>query len=209
MRIVVEAMAKVEPDHALRIARTIEDPVHRVWALSGVAREMVSTNPKRSRQLLLEAMKVALKLKNADKRDLALRPIALAVGNLDKRYAIRIHKQRIQTARSIGNSEERSRTMKFIVSDLAPIDPHMAYTLTEEITEPDERSLALLYVAEAMAVRNVKQVINVARSIANDAIRAVALARVAGRIRAHRGSVDNLSGCKGKVQSRWIFLDLC
>lgn len=89
--------------------------------------------------------------------------------------------------------------MRFIVSDLALTDPHMAYALTKEITKPEERSLALLDVAEAMAVRNVKQAINVARSIANDAIRAVALTRVARRIRAYRGSVDNLSGCEGTV----------
>lgn len=183
LRTIAEQMADVETERVLEMARKIETPVHKAWALSAVAKVMVKRkNQAKASQILSEALAVVAKETNPREKVIALRPIATTLAMLNKQRALNLFDQQFELAQRAGEAKESAAFLRLVITDLAPIDPKKAYALATKIKDARERDAMLCAIAEGLAAGDVQQAIRIANEIKDASIRAVALARIATKI---------------------------
>lgn len=164
---VAEALAATDPGQAERIALSITDGGARESALGHIARMLAATRPD-------NAERVARAITDELAQLSALGDIAEALASADPDQAER-------NARAI-TSEYKEFLLCRVVKGLAGTDPDRAGRLIDDaernaraITSEEPRSLALYYIADALATTDPGRAERIVQSITDEELRALAL----------------------------------
>jgi hypothetical protein len=209
---VAAAIGTVDAGEALRIARDAEriaQAIIKVFgsnsqrkrqdktaALAGVAGAIGTVNAGEALRIASDAERIARTITNTKKKEQALTDVAMAVAAVDAGKALRI-------AQSTTDSGSKAQLLATIATAVAAVDAgealriargaeHIAHTITNNalgglllaMFGADQKSLALAFVARAMAAVDAGEGLRIAQTISDNASKALALAGVAGAVAA-------------------------
>jgi hypothetical protein len=187
-------VAAFDPDHAVRIARSItsEDESSQARTLVTVAEAMSAADPDRAARLIVEAERIAQSITSEFSKAYTLAGIADAVRAADPDRVARLIAEVEHIARSITSVDTKSSLLADIVKVVAAADPDRAERIAQSIVNEDSKAVALARIVGAIAAADPGRAEHIAESITSEYWKAVALTSIL-RAAATVVSVDGAS----------------
>ena len=120
---------------ATRVARSIDNPTHRAYALSDIAEALAPIDPE-------QAERLAYAVPSNSSKPEALARVARSLADSAPHHAARLLDDAHRLAGSIHDDRSRAQTLALIVWGLARTDPDRAERLAGSITDDHDRAMA-------------------------------------------------------------------